>query len=820
MNINPVSSVLDRGRHSSVESAPAPLETSAAAPFQQARQNLIEVFEERLAGAHAARHADHLLTQALHGGMLRISDASTADLLAHLPAKGWAALQQWALAQGHAGITQLVCDGVPLMVTRQLLSGLRQLCTLERIDIEALSDRVDFAGLAKTCPRLERINFVGQRPAPLLITVPCGVKVSAMQGCGPARQKSRVFHKGSDGRVGPPCALHGQVYDHTAADAPGMGPGTLARQIALREIELNGAAVMQATDPDSGAPTSMAIKCRHLAMTWLSQRAARHAWPAKAPALAPSASPSPGASLAPPSRPVRKHDFYAGYTSSAALTSQVPGTAEDDYHRMKSRGAGVLFEAGMFGPMIQDQMSRMHAGESRYFALGTPKHMLGLELKVKYRLHGGVRQREYVINLYDPNITATHQRLVVVDFARLGTMRLSDWMSPERLAAYFPPGRCVGSLYTWPVVEGAHAHPVAARSYVSEAVRASGAFLHAAVTDGQAGHVRQAVAGLLARAGSLGPQRLEFELAGVDAEVGAALPRSVYRHRGDALAEYVAQLLAVPDDVLARDAKLRLVTAANGMGAPVPWTALSTGRSESLAAYLRAVLEAPDDALTAQERLRLLLAEFASWPILSGFCMMPTRSPATPQALAVNESMRTYVRLIAQSSLPFEHKMALCNPVHAAFRLTPAEAALKMANPRAAAAIVIGVLESDADSTTRHRLLDALRVNIAELPPLLTRQGDPANWAARVDALMQDLPPPPAPLEEMANASFLLRPEDTPMPQPVYREETTPPRTLSAANLPLDRIGMPISRAMSEGRQASPASRGLFQRIRHALTAS
>jgi len=61
---------------------------------------------------------------------------------------------------------------------------------------------------------------------------------------------------------------------------------------------------------------------------------------------------------------------------------------------------------------------------------------MGVELQVKERLHAGGKRNEYVVTFYDPNLSATHSRLVVHDPRQLKGRSLRDWVGESSARSY------------------------------------------------------------------------------------------------------------------------------------------------------------------------------------------------------------------------------------------------------------------------------------------------------------------------------------------------------------------------------------------------
>jgi hypothetical protein len=788
-----------------------PSSANRALSAGKARQALIKALEAPYESQAEAK-ADHLLGQALRGSVLDVSGQDVA--FDDLPPEAWAALQLCAQDQGHEGITQVnVANGWVLVSS--LVDGFKQLPTLERLDLELLERSLDLGDLRDECPRLERVNIVGNVPARFVLMVPAGVRVTASHDSEPSLYKSRVFYRESDGQESSPRPLHGQIYDHTSRDFGTCNAGPM-QQFAVRDLNLNGEAMMQITDRYSGKITPEPIMCRHLAMTWLNDRAAYQAAKVKAALATVSSSSSSSSAGQTPDKPgqVLNHFSYDPYMTGSGISAQVPKNPQELFKGMEARGASALFEPDLFGAMVADQLAGMEPGEFNHFAVVTANHMLGVELRVKERRHGGKLRREYVVNLYDPNATATHQRLVVSDLSQLRGMKLANWI-PRAQAKYFPENPAFGALYRWPTMDT----PVPAATYVSEASRATGGFLHASLWMGQPAQVRQAVGSLVAKARSVGSQRLESQLLGIGGvRAVPGLNEAMVAGRSDVVVEYVNEILGISGDLLDRNAKYRVLRVDD---APVLAIAIVGGSTESVTAYARAILEAPNNALTEQETVGLLLSTLSTGPILAMVCGFTPEMPLGTRDLAVQDSIRAYIRLIANSRLGAMHKIALCNPALPSLGIGAARFALIMRNPGAAAAILLGILESDADVSTKHILLARLAVAPEDVMLLLRAQGDPKKWAPRIGALVRDLPLPPPDWDDVPPPPD----SDEPLPRPAL-EEAPPPPDLGEVPPPPDSdkapgsAPSPVVTATVPARQTPARSGGMFQRMKKAFTTS
>jgi hypothetical protein len=698
---------------------PPPLSPSAMA----ARGELIEIVND-LYGDHALaeKDVDEWLSVALRDSTFDATDIVLPDL----PPAGWTALHRFAQEQGHGGIREVKFDDSTYF-GQAMLDGLRALPELRRIELQlSYGGEIDFGRLRDDCPRLQRIDVVSQLlRRPLELIVPSGVEAVA-HVTTPGIGKSRVRYLDGQGHLSAPRPLQGllQIHRPRVSDFQNANPQLqdahpLELELFARTLNLNGEATTVRADPSS--EEALSIVCRHLAMQWLELRQAHQQ--AKQSSKA-ADSPSSHSRLADASgKPVTVPDHFAydSFATVDGIRALTPPDAQARFKKMLDQGAQVLFEPDLFGQLVADQICRLKPGECRHFALGTPNHMLSLELRVKERWHGDELLREYVVNLYDPNATATHQRLVVGDVSRLAEMTLADWIEPERVTKYFDDGEpLLGELFQWPP----EAHPITPATYVSSANRATGEYLQKAMALGQTAHVHQALDAILGQAQALEPERLREELRG-HGQGMSALEAALCRNRSAVTAAFVGRITAIPDDVLDRDDKARIL----GADDATAMEAIATGRGEFLAAYTQAVIETADEA-----HLHMVLLDQA----LTLVQFVP-ELPRSPEDLVIYRGIRDFARLVAGSQLPLWKKVQICTPkILEEFSRPVTDLAIRLGNPVPAAAILIGILESQAQKYEKSVLLDESRVDVDMVVEGLRRQGDPLGWAQELTRLRDE----------------------------------------------------------------------------------
>ncbi len=257
---------------------------------------------------------------------------------------------------------------------------------------------------------------MGNPHPPLTIILPPHAKALARGDPGAVLAKSRVFFADAQGVVDPrqkPRRLQGAISDRTTPTGFGSG-AHLDTQSAIRTNRHNG--LVGNVD---GQPTSKTIWCRHLAMWYLHARMAHHALP----------DPKPPFSFDP-------------VLDIAEIEKLDHDLLEAQYDALEEAGPSVVFDQTHIPDMLITACDGIQPGEHRYFGVGAdgwPEgHMLSLEISCKRVPHGNGFRMEYGINLYDPNKTATHERLVVEDPSMLLNMGLDRWFSVGEIGQLYP----------------------------------------------------------------------------------------------------------------------------------------------------------------------------------------------------------------------------------------------------------------------------------------------------------------------------------------------------------------------------------------------
>lgn len=652
------------------------------------------------------------------------------ELLGSMPTTVWTLLQQLALADNGPGI-QSVFLNEDSVIDASLLGGLKQLDTLTHLSVPACTpeSRIDLSALHG----LQTVHIVGDPGEPLSIHVPVGVTVQATRTSATVLQKSLVHYTGRQGGAGDPVVLgepqplQGTRYYRTADKHFDSAASAMEAQQWSSELNVNAGASMEVTDKHTGKTTRQPIACRHLALRWLDARTAHRnarddARPQAASGLlsSPHATDATDASAGTMPRQARQRFSYEDFLSPQAVGKNVDERTEIEFDRMTSRGADALFNARSPGGMLAAQFKGMQPGQSSHHIITTtdPDHALGLELRVRMGKHGGRMRPEYVVNVYDPNATGTHQHLVVDDPAKLVDMELGDWLHCRHVAFLY---------HRSPMRAQAQGQVHSPQLYLPDTPVGSGAALHAAVESGHAALVRASVKALALQAPVLGKARLEEELAG---KVGPyhALDFAAWQMPcswPQAVTAYVQEVLAIPYSVLDGAAKRRLLRVEDTEGTLLGNT-LGLGRGDSMKAFVAEVLAAA--ALSPQQRLDLLMSPtHTGQPMLHASCSRMLEPPLSePKRLAGYNTLRDFVAMVVSSpALSVEDKQALCaSAMGPEGAKVPAVKHALEANgdTGAAAAIVLGILESAADASLKRTLMGQLGVTAQEVMAVFRRR--------------------------------------------------------------------------------------------------
>jgi hypothetical protein len=204
------------------------------------------------------------------------------------------------------------------------------------------------------------------------------------------------------------------------------------------------------------APGISPIKCRHLSLQWLIDRAQRHIAPIQSPS-------SLSHSTQPLSQPLTESSFQTS-SQTPSQTSSQPSTKPftyENYHTKESIAKHTLpstdhffypitsvltdnhlVEVSCFGQFLAQRLAAMATGENQYFFMVSLEHAMALEIRKKLDPYSAPYSAPhsapyYVINFYDPNMTASHLRLVLLQPEDAAHLTLENWLPREVIRHYF-----------------------------------------------------------------------------------------------------------------------------------------------------------------------------------------------------------------------------------------------------------------------------------------------------------------------------------------------------------------------------------------------
>jgi hypothetical protein len=612
----------------------------------------------QLAGAQDAARLANAIMECLDPPGLDFTSLPEADarLLATLPAEIWAALRRLVTAQSGSDITSVTLSAalsteLVANADQTLTEGLGRLACLTHLTIvDPPRGTIDLAQ-PRTMP--ESLAYVQIRcpagPKQWDLHVAQRVEVIAAANAV-ATEKSTVTYYGSDGQRGEQRSLAGIIYHNQ--------PKSWALHLLPQDIRLNGNAAFAGRDDLS--PDERKIWCRHLAIHWLRARQENRSTDAPFD--------------------------YGPFTSIQSLSADMKPSLQDDNDRIVAGGTDALFSPDKFGKLLATQFERMQVGQTKQFIVNTPNHALALELRVKTAeaTNGVAGPIEYVVNLYDPNFTALHQRLMVPKLDLLRAKGLADWMSPGAMTCYFPANEdSVGMLYSWFEVGETRPEPCATDfiKHLADELRLSPRVIFMALTEGRTQDVSDTLDLALEhwRCGSLD---------------SASLARCI---------------AAISD------------------GIPGLAAAVAFGSLTAVELYVGWVLNVAPDVLTAAQRVELLLAALEDGQ--PGLYLTASEEMAEERASQITESIFSYVHaIVASPNLSAQDKAMLCASAHDG--RTAAQSALANNNPAIAAAIVCAIFEAESDPGKRVHLLASLGVSLRDVLAAQTEEPYPklADW--------------------------------------------------------------------------------------------
>lgn len=556
-----------------------------------------------------------------------------ADLEA-LPAAAWSEIDAHVRHETGKSIEVVVLPaGIdPSHLIRGLagLSALRDLA----VAVPPGCESIDFGGLRPTDPDRLAITLCGNL-SDLAVIAPAGSYVTA-ESQSVALHKCRVFYVDGAGRqIGTPRTLAGAGYHHTA-DSMSQERSVISKLNGDGRFgNINSTLLERPGDP---------IVCRTLSMLWLLARYQHHQdQHTQAAAGIDTKSQQPFS--------------YAFAATDAAISQSVTSDTVHEQEGILIGGqADALFDTEGFGNTLNQQFQHMLPGDTRYFMASTPNHMLGVELQVKEAMHAGTLRREYVVNLYDPNKTTTHIRVVAYEAQWFESQSLGHWLDRDDVNHYFPGDPKIGTLVRWipPAERTVHPDQMPAHEvdiHVNREDQFTARFMSAAMSRGAPVSVTVSARGILA------------------------------------------------SDLTARE-KRHALRANNVHNRPALEIACDRDQPAAVAAYIRAVLEADTSVLPLHDQLNLLRAERNEQPVLSF-------AAARPAQHRTEDAIYSYVREIAASPLALAHKQALLGETgpHG----TAAQRALGLA-PARAAAMMCAIHDADLPAEETRVLLASLHV--------------------------------------------------------------------------------------------------------------
>jgi len=630
----------------------------------------------QLAGAQDAARLANAMMECLDPPELDFTSLPEADarLLATFPAGIWAALKQLAIAQSSVGITSVTLSAalsteLVSNAAQTLTEGMGQLTGLTHLTIvDPPRGPIDLAQ-SRTMP--ESLAYVQIRcpagPKQWDLHVAQRVEVFAAANAV-ATEKSTVIYYGKDGQRSEPRSLAGIIYRNQAKN--------WALRLLPQDIRLNGNFAFVGRNDLS--PDERKIWCRHLAIHWLRARQEN--------------------------RSTDDPFDYGPFTSIELLSADMKPSLEDDNDRVIAGGADALFAPDQFGKLLAEQFGRMHVGQTKQCIVNTPNHALALELRVKTAeaTNGVAGPIEYVVNLYDPNFTALHQRLMVPKLDLLRAKGLADWMSPGAMTHYFPANENpLGMLYSW--FEVGETRPEACATdfikHVPDELRLSPRVMFMALTAGRTQDVSETL-------------DLALEHSRTGRLDSASLVRCI---------------------------------AAKSDETPGLAAAVAFGSSTAVERYVGWVLNAAPGVLTAAQRVELLLASLEDGQ--PGLHLTASEEMAEERATQITESIFNYVHaIVASPNLSARDKATLCAAGHDGH--TAAQAALENNNPAIAAAMVCAIFEAESDPGHRAHLLASLGVSPRDVLAAQAEKPYPklADWVEIHEREANPDNPHPAPI--------------------------------------------------------------------------
>ncbi|MES2771596.1 MAG: ShET2/EspL2 family type III secretion system effector toxin [Pseudomonadota bacterium] len=120
------------------------------------------------------------------------------------------------------------------------------------------------------------------------------------------------------------------------------------------------------------------------------------------------------------------------FSTTKAIAENMPLEVQEDFRKLIDQSLeNYLIENDRFGSLLQKLFLKMESQPESQEGLRTlglciisPTHAMGCLLKIK----GSGSSRRYVVNFYDPNVTACHSRLSLPDAVFFKTKTLKDFL--------------------------------------------------------------------------------------------------------------------------------------------------------------------------------------------------------------------------------------------------------------------------------------------------------------------------------------------------------------------------------------------------------
>lgn len=408
------------------------------------------------------------------------------------------------------------------------------------------------------------------------------------------------------------------------------------------------------------------IICRHLAMAWLMQH----------------------------DSPAGKPDYQALGTIDA-IARHVPRSIDALYMSLLNRADEVHVvrhsDWGQFTVERFQALERSGASTARIF-IQSQNHALAAEFRIK---HTDSQAPQYVLNVYDPNVTAAHKRLSSDDLARFEEGRLQDFLKDDKwLHTYFKEADTALVAVGIPAGGMAKLSELPPAGLVDRRVSSvlpplDTSVIHQLMHLGLGGTLRDLKVDLL-RLAERSPQEA-FELLNTTREGWSGLAGAVAYEQTDSIAAFCEIVISSP---LNQEQKATLLGGLDGKENPALYNSMVESRS---VAVCRMLIDAMvQSGLDAETRAKLLAAH--------GKSAIPAQSEAMVKGRA--PFVQAFVEGVVGSDLPLEVQRDLLHARRADG--TPALYLTMMENqPRVVYAFVRSVLASPLPGAIKLEVLEA-----------------------------------------------------------------------------------------------------------------